>query len=226
MSVVQLPVPTPASLNPVPQVLDLDDVAALLKEALADGRLDTGEVLKIAMKVAEKANRLAGLSGSEKRVLVLAAVEQAVRLTVPPEQAEQVVSTVLQVLPAVLDIAVAAARGRLALEAAVKQKVSADCLAACFAGLFGSRKVPLSAQEPASVPSAPAVVQKPVAVPQPATPESANPPPIAQPEAAPLQETSKEPTPEASPEAPLAVSHPAEEPEIVLPNTANDLPVQ
>jgi hypothetical protein len=224
MSVAQLP---------APQSLDLDDVAALLKESFADGRLDAGEVLKIAMKVAEKANRLAGLSGAEKKVLVLAAVEQAVRAAVPAAQAEQAVSTALQVLPAVLDIAVAAARGRLALETAVKQKVSLGCLVDCFAGLFGSRKAPLSAKEPVAslhaAPVAPAPAPAPKeapAAPQPATPESATPPPTAQPEPAPQQETPEEPTPEASPEVPPVESRPAEEPEIVLPNTATDLPAQ
>jgi hypothetical protein len=213
MSIVQVP---------KPQAIYLEDVAALLQVSFVDGRLDAGEVLKIAMKVAEKANRLDGLSGAEKKMLVLAAMEQAVRLTVPAEQAEQVVSTALQVLPAVLDIAVAAARGRLALEASVKQKVSLGCLVDCFAGLFGSRSAP-SAQEPASLKIHAAAVP---AAPRPASPESANPPPTAQPESAPLQETPEEPTPEASPEAPPVESRPAEEPETVLPNTATDLPPQ
>ena len=205
----------------VPQTFEYEDVKALLKESLADGRLDAGEVLKIAMKVAEKANQLAGLSGAEKKLIVIHVVEDAVRAAVPAEQAEQVVSTALQVLPAVLDIAVAAARGRLALKEAVKQKVSVGCLVDCFAGLFGRRTAPLSAKEPAAAPAA-APAPAPAAPTVVPTPESAATEPQPQPEPAPPQETPAEPTPEASPEAPPLESRPAEEPETTLPNTATD----
>lgn len=192
----------------VPKTFVIDDVIALLKESLADGHLDAGEVLKIAMKVAEKASALSGLSGEEKKAIVIHVVEKAIREAVPAEQAEQVGSTVaLQVLPAVLDIAVAAARGRLALQAAVKQKVSLGCLVDCFAGLFG-RKTP-QAKEPEPLPESP-------------TQESVAPPPVAQPEPSPEKETPAEPTAPASPEAPPQESRPAEETETQLPSTASD----
>jgi hypothetical protein len=123
------------------------DAKALVSDALADGMLDADEVLRIAMFVAEKANVLQGLSGPERRRLVIRAVEVAVKSVVPPEQAEQVGSSVaLQVLPSVLDIAVSAARGKISLGKVVEtaqKKWSLACLLGCLGHLwtaFVSRK--------------------------------------------------------------------------------------
>ena len=184
----------------------LSETVALVRECLADGKLDASEILRIGVFVAQKANALREMSGPQKKEFVLKAVQKAIETAVPAEQREQVgYTTALQVLPTVLDIAVAAAHGKLAL-----QRVSVGCLAGCFAGLWSKRGNPAAAA--AAVKAAALVVREPavleaVAVPpKSASPESAPEPPK---DMTPPKESPKEPSPQASAEeAPLEIRRP------------------
>jgi hypothetical protein len=186
----------------------VDAAAALVKECLADGRLDAGEILRIGIFVAEKVNAVKGLSGPEKKVLVLALLQKAVEAAVPVEQREQVGYTVaVQVLPAVLDIAVAAAHGKVAL-----QRVHVGCVWNCLSSLWARRETPVAAL---------ALVSKTaLELPTHEVPNLESAPPLETKDTTLLKESPKEPSPQASPEeSPLEI-RPPEAAAIELPNTA------
>lgn len=186
----------------------VDAAAALVKECLADGRLDAGEILRIGIFVAEKVNAVKGLSGPEKKVLVLALLQKAVEAAVPVEQREQVGYTVaVQVLPAVLDIAVAAAHGKVAL-----QRVHVGCVWNCLSSLWARRETPVAAL---------ALVSKTaLELPTREVPNLESAPPLETKDTTLLKESPKEPSPQASPEeSPLEI-RPPEAAAIELPNTA------
>ena len=113
----------------------VSDVKDLVSSCMADGKLDSGEILKIGMFAAEKVSQLKALSEGEKKSLVVSVVEKALKAVLPPEKYEEVGSVfALQVLPVVLDIAVGAAKGQFSLDAAKKMS-AADwlaCLVPCL----------------------------------------------------------------------------------------------
>lgn len=174
------------------------DVKRLIKECYADGRLDFGDVLKIAVGVAAKVNDVREMSGAEKKAFVLKAVEAGLREVFPDELFEQGESKfVRSILPVVLDIAVSSARGAFALQKPLE--VAASWFSLCCPVLKAAQKpcltsvpavaaVAVAAPEPVAAVAEPvAAVAEPVAavaapepvaavaepVPEPAAPESA-----------------------------------------------------
>ena len=204
----------------------VSEATALVRECLADGKLDAGEILRIGIFVAQKVNVVKGLSGPEKKAFVLEAVRKAAEAAIPAEQREQVGYTAaLQVLPTVLDIAVAAAHGKIALQR-VRERVSVDCLVGCFSGLFAKREKPADVLATAVLAIREAVVEP---SPAPAPPKSASQESATGSAAAPVdkdasppQEPPKEPSPQASDEAPPLESRLPEPVAIELPNTATE----
>ncbi len=105
---------------------------ALVKDAadvLADGEVTFGEVVRLGGSLAGKANQFVQLSGHQKKQLVVKAVENALdqiltlkNSTLPEAEREAfqkkiqtAASFAKETLPAVLDVAVQAARGQLNL---------------------------------------------------------------------------------------------------------------
>lgn len=174
----------------------VSEASALLKECLSDGKLDAGEILRIGVFVAQKANAVKGLSGQQKKELVVETVKKALKVAVPAAQREQVGYTAaLQVLPTVLDIAVAAANGKVALQK-VRERVSLSCLLGCFSGMKNGQ--PAAVELALRTVVEPAVAPEPVAV---APPVAASPEETVKPdtkEESPQKESPKEPTPLAS----------------------------
>jgi hypothetical protein len=98
-------------------------------DVLADGQVTFGEVVRLGGSLAGKANRFAQISGQQKQALVLQAVDVALKQvlalkmsTLPEDQRdafrskiETAASFAKETLPAVLDVAVQAARGQLDL---------------------------------------------------------------------------------------------------------------
>ena len=223
---------------PLPEDLALE-VKDLVKSCLADGKLDSGEILRIGVFVAEKANGFLGMSGVEKKAFVLRVVKEAVVAAVPPEQVEKVGSTAaLSVLPAVLDIAIQAARGKFALEkvSAAAASVAPNVLErvrGCFSSFLRSNRcdafvdvlkgLKATVQEPV-VAQGPAVSQEPVvpAAPVPKTVEIRESVPPSQTPAdkdvSPEKAPQAEPSPVASDTASPELTHPPEEPAKELPN--------
>ena len=205
----------------------VSEATALVRECLADGKLDAGEILRIGIFVAEKVNVVKGLTGPEKKEFVLEVLKKAVEAAVPAEQREQAGYTAaIQVLPTVLDIAVAAAHGKVALQR-VRERVSVGCLVGCLSGLWGKRENPAAALAAAAAAVRDAVVE-PVAVvpaPVPVVPDASQesvPAALEQKDTSPQTESPKEPSPQASAEAPPLESRPPEVPVIELPNTASE----
>lgn len=109
--------------------------------AKADGKLDAGEVVQIAVAVAQRVQRVgAALAGAEKKALVLLTLKKGLEAagglrTLPgfAEAGEGGVAALeaqlLAAAGAALDIAVAAAAGRLDLR---KKESWAACLGACL----------------------------------------------------------------------------------------------
>ena len=141
------------------------DVKRLIKECYADGHLDFGDVLKIAVGVAGKVNGVREMSGADKKAFVLKAVEAGLREVFPGELFEQGESKFVRgILPVVLDIAVSSARGAFALQKPLE--VATSWFSLCCPVLKAVQKPCLtSVAVPAAVAAAPAVV---VAAPEPA----------------------------------------------------------
>lgn len=107
----------------------IDDLVKAACDALADGELTFGEVVQLGGLLAGKVNRFAGLSGPEKQTVVLAAVAKALELilaekvkTLPEadrepfeKKVQAAVCFANETLPAVLNLAVDAANGKVDL---------------------------------------------------------------------------------------------------------------
>jgi hypothetical protein len=156
------------------------DVKRLIKECYADGHLDFGDVLKIAVGVAGKVNGVREMSGAEKKAFVLKAVEAGLREVFPGELFEQGESKFVRgILPVVLDIAVSSARGAFALQKPLE--VATSWFSLCCPVLKAAQKpcltsvpaVVVAAAVPAVVVAAaePAVVAAEPAAAEPAAPE-------------------------------------------------------
>jgi hypothetical protein len=112
------------------------DVEVLVNEAiaaLADGKLSFGEIVHLGGVLAGKANQIAQLSGPEKKALVVGVVDLALqeilkKAGVDSAKVESVGQFAKEALPAVLDVVVDAARGRLDLRKPALR-------AACWSGL-------------------------------------------------------------------------------------------
>jgi hypothetical protein len=108
--------------------------------AKADGVLEAGEVVQIAVDVARKLQRLAGLSGSEKKAVVLLTLKKGLDAaggvaSLPGlkeaslEMQEGFECQLLAAAGAALDIAFAAAAGKIDLQKPASWKA---CLPACL----------------------------------------------------------------------------------------------
>ena len=107
----------------------LRELAHEAAEVLSDGHVSFGEVVRLGGSLAGKANRFAQISGRQKQELVIQAVDVALKqvlalkMTSLPEdqrepfrvKIEAAASFAKETLPAVLDVAVQAARGQLDL---------------------------------------------------------------------------------------------------------------
>ncbi len=129
---------------------DQSDIAELVDAAvdvLADGKVTFGELVYLGGKLASKVNRLEHLSGKEKQALVLEAVEFGLKQVLAQKKAsltpdefvrfsekiETAQMFVHETLPAVLDVAVQAARGQLDLGKSVAAGWSLTrVLCSCF----------------------------------------------------------------------------------------------
>ena len=160
------------------------DVKRLIKECYADGHLDFGDVLKIAVGVAGKVNGVREMSGAEKKAFVLKAVEAGLREVFPGELFEQGESKFVRgILPVVLDIAVSSARGAFALQkplevatswfslcCPVLKAVQKPCLTSVPAVVVAAAVPVVTAAEPAVVVAAAEPAAEPAAA-EPAAPE-------------------------------------------------------
>jgi hypothetical protein len=90
---------------------------SLVKETteLLKGGHSFGDLVKYGGVLAAKVNTLSGLSGPQKKTLVLEVLEKAVVAALPVEKQDDVRAFIQQTLPTVLDVAVEAARGKLDL---------------------------------------------------------------------------------------------------------------
>jgi hypothetical protein len=112
------------------------DVEVLVNEAsaaLADGKLSIGEIVHLGGILAGKVNQISQLSGPEKKTLVVAVVDLALqellkKVGVDSAKVESAAQSAKEVLPAVLDVAVDVARGRLDLRKPAVQTL-------CWTGL-------------------------------------------------------------------------------------------
>lgn len=131
---VQLNIPVPAK--------DFADLVALAREALSDGQLTFGEVVLLGGQLAGKVNQYGQLSGIQKQELVVRALEDALKQVLAAKEAaapsaaeleafrqkvQQAVEFAKSTLPAVLTVAVQAARGGLDLKKINKEAVAKGC---------------------------------------------------------------------------------------------------
>ena len=111
-------------------------VKNLLKESLADGKLDTSEIVKIAMVVVEKSASIISLSYPEKKKYLVLTVETALKESLTVEQISQTGAQVaLDMLPTVLDIANNAITGKFDFNMKGLEKTASSCLFSCFSSV-------------------------------------------------------------------------------------------
>jgi len=102
----------------------VSQVKDLVVSSVADGKLDTNEILKIAIAVQGLASSVVGLSSDEKKGLVVKVVEKALKVHIPFAVLDEAgVKVALQLLPTVLDIAV---------NAVASVEPVKGCFASCF----------------------------------------------------------------------------------------------
>ena len=89
----------------------------LVKETteLLKGGHSFGDLVRYGGVLAGKVNRVNGLTGPQKKNLVLEVLEQSVVAALPLEKHDEVRAFIQQTLPSVLDVAVEAGRGKLDL---------------------------------------------------------------------------------------------------------------
>lgn len=114
--------------------VQIDDLVQCAHDVLADGQVTFGEVVKLGGLLAGKVSQFGRLSGHEKQAVVIFAVERALdrvleekKKTLPEEQVDAFRQKVeaaavfaKETLPAVLEVAVKAAKGELDLGKAKK----------------------------------------------------------------------------------------------------------
>lgn len=131
---VQSNIPVPAK--------DFAELVALAREALSDGKMTFGEVVLLGGQLAGKVNQYGQLSGTQKQELVVRALEDALKQVLAAKEAsapsaeeleafrqkvQQAVEFAKSTLPAVLTLAVQAARGQLDLKKIDKEAVAKGC---------------------------------------------------------------------------------------------------
>jgi hypothetical protein len=148
-------------------------------DVLSDGKVTFGEVVRLGGSLAGKANRFAQISGQQKQELVIQAVDVALKqvlalkmTTLPEDQREtfrlkieSAAAFAKETLPAVLDVAVQAARGQLDLRKPEVRKplwltlksllkccgLQAPVLPTPVAAFVGDQKEPSEPAQPPSV---------------------------------------------------------------------------
>lgn len=148
-------------------------------DVLSDGKVTFGEVVRLGGSLAGKANRFAQISGRQKQELVIQAVDVALKqvlalkmTTLPEDQREtfrlkieSAAAFAKETLPAVLDVAVQAARGQLDLRKPEVRKslwqslksllkccgLQAPVLPTPVAAFVGDQKEPSEPAQPPSV---------------------------------------------------------------------------
>jgi hypothetical protein len=148
-------------------------------DVLSDGKVTFGEVVRLGGSLAGKANRFAQISGQQKQELVIRAVDVALKqvlalkmATLPEDQREpfrikieSAAAFAKETLPAVLDVAVQAARGQLDLRKPEVRKslwqtlksllkccgLQAPVLPTPVAAFLGDQKEPSEPVQPPSV---------------------------------------------------------------------------
>ncbi len=104
--------------------------------AKADGKLEAGEVVQIAVSVAQRVQKLGGLSGTEKKAVVLLSLKRGLEAAggvpgVAEEMRAEVEKQLLASASAAIDVAVAVAQGKIDLRKPAAWK--AVCLPLCSA---------------------------------------------------------------------------------------------
>lgn len=141
----------------------LRDLVREASNVLSDGQVTFGEVVHLGGILASKANQFVQISGLEKKALVIQAVEIALKQvleekskTLPEEQLvsfrakiESAAVFVKETMPAVLDLAVQAARGQLDIRKPEVRKsvwLAIKTLFGCCGIQFPSLPIPVEPQ--------------------------------------------------------------------------------
>jgi hypothetical protein len=159
------------SNTPLPSK-DYADLVKLARDALSDGTLTFGEVVLLGGQLAGKVNQYGQLSGSQKQEIVMRALEDglkqvlaaketslpAAELEAFRQKVQQAMEFAKSTLPAVLTVAVHAARGQLDLKKIEPEAVAKGCWQALKLALRCA-----GVQLPVVPPQVEAVVEKAVA---------------------------------------------------------------
>lgn len=193
--------------------------------AKTDGKLDAAEIIQIGLTVARGVQKIASLSGAEKKAVVLLALKKGLDAAgglpviegATPEVMASVEKQLFAAAEAAVDVAIAVANGKFDLRKPASWKTA--CLPLCLP-LFSSALAPLAASVPKDQPilqEALSLVAEKAGVPTQESSASSAPVPDAAPveDKTPEQPTEKEPSPEAEvPAPPVSVEEvvPAPEP--------------
>jgi hypothetical protein len=151
----------------------LTEIKDVVIEALSDGKLNSNEILNIAMIVVKKASSTVDLTFEKKKALVVKVLETSLKTHLSAEQFELTGARIaLDMLPTVLDIAMKAASGQFELIEKAVEAVGSNCLTSCFSALkketlapaVAETKASLQLLEPVVAPAVPVTVAVPAPV--------------------------------------------------------------
>lgn len=140
--------------------VNIDELVKMVADVFADGKVTYAEVVKVGGKLAATVNTYKNVKGSEKQGIVLQCIELGLQKAlekVPEEKKEEFKARVedgvkfaKETLPAVLDLAISAARGQLDL-----QKTKETCFSLLMSCISRQMAIkPVSAPAPAPAPVA------------------------------------------------------------------------
>lgn len=204
----------------------VDETKLAFLHAKSDEKLDAGEIVQIAVGVAQKLQRLPALSGAEKKAVALLTLRRGLAAaggmeslpglaSASAETKAAVETQLIAAAGAALDIAVAVAAGKIDLRKPATWRVLCPPLCSAVAVAFLPKDMPLlkEALEVAGA-ALPAAASPQEQTPVPSLQQSAeadasaprSPSPAAEPPAPPATESETVPNPEAFAEASLAPS--------------------
>jgi hypothetical protein len=142
--------------------VNIDELVKMVADVFADGKVTYAEIVKVGGKLAGTVNTYKNVKGSEKQALVLQCIELGLEKAlekVPEEKKEEFKARVedgvkfaKETLPAVLDLAISAARGQLDL-----QKTKETCFSmimSCVSRQMAIKPVPAPVPATAAAPAA------------------------------------------------------------------------
>ncbi len=118
----------------------VSETRTAISNAAADGTVDAGEVIQIAVALSQKLQALTDLSGSEKKTVLLSTIKKGLEEVMTGSN-KDLIEPLLSATSVSIDMVFSAASGKLDLR---KPSSWAQCLPVCLGLLTAKAKSPLT----------------------------------------------------------------------------------